>query len=71
MSFFNWTPEICDTIRAWWEIGKSAGWITRELNGPSRNSIIGKLHRMGAVRGERGRQEPECLAASAKGRKRI
>ena len=70
MTQFTWTPEICEAISRDWESGKSAGKIAAKI-GATRNAVIGKLRRVGAIRGDAGRQEPECLAASAKGRKRI
>jgi hypothetical protein len=70
MTQFNWTAEICDQIAAMWLKGLSAGKIAADI-GTSRNATIGKLRRLGAIRGDAGRQEPAHLAASNKGRKRI
>ena len=70
MSFFNWTPEICERIAAMWMEGISAGRIAMEIC-TSRNSVIGKINRMGIERPPGMRLEPAHLAESNKGRKRI
>lgn len=52
-----WTPERCDLIARLWKEGKSAGEIVKTLVAAggdfSRNSVIGRLHRMGLTDGSR------------------
>lgn len=43
---FGWTPDLEDQLRRLWDKGLSAGQCAAKL-GTSRNSIIGKVHRLG------------------------
>jgi hypothetical protein len=47
----DYTPEVIERITSMWQAGHSATQIARVVPGATRNSIIGKVHRMGFVRG--------------------
>lgn len=47
MSNFNWTDSAVTRLTELWKDGFSAGHIEADLNGPSRNAVIGKAHRLG------------------------
>lgn len=53
---FSWTDEAVARARQLWSDGDSASQIACALttlaSGPSRNAVIGKLHRMGLRRGD-------------------
>ena len=42
-----WTPENVDLLKKLWAEGLSAGQIAGRLSGTTRNSVIGKVHRLG------------------------
>ena len=43
----NWTDERVELLKKLWSDGLSASQIAAELGGISRNSVIGKVHRLG------------------------
>jgi GcrA cell cycle regulator len=43
----NWTDERVELLKKLWSDGLSASRIAAELGGISRNSVIGKVHRLG------------------------
>jgi hypothetical protein len=46
---YDWTAEAIDTAKTMWDAGASAREIAEALPGnPSRNAVIGKLHRLGS-----------------------
>ena len=47
MSDFWWSPENVERLKELWPTGKSAEVIAKEMGASSRNSIIGKVHRLG------------------------
>ncbi len=47
---FSWTEESVQTLKDMYAAGSSGGDIARELNGPTRNAIMGKLFRLGINR---------------------
>lgn len=47
----SWTDERVAELRRLAARGLSAGYIAAELGGTTRNSVIGKLHREGIVKG--------------------
>jgi len=52
----TWTPEEEEQLRELWLAGHSASRIAKLMGKPSRNSVLGKLHRMGLT-GERERRK--------------
>ena len=46
----EWTEERVTIVRARWASGVSAGLISQELGGVTRNAVIGKIHRLGLQR---------------------
>lgn len=48
-----WTEQESDLLRMLWKLGYTAGYIAARL-GKSRNSIIGRAHRLGLA----GRASP-------------
>lgn len=42
-----WTPEETQTLREAWAQGFSASEIARRIGNKSRNSVVGKVHRLG------------------------
>lgn len=55
-----WTDEEIAAIRRMWAGGHSAGAIALALDDRSRNSVIGKLHRMGGYK--RSQHKPSITA---------
>jgi GcrA cell cycle regulator len=55
-----WTGENVETMRRLWLDGRSAGYIAALIGAPSRNAVIGKLHRIGLD----GRREGGALTAN-------
>lgn len=53
MTDFNWTPQAVETLKGLYAGGHSASEISRTLRGTTRNSVIGKLHRLGEIKPER------------------
>jgi GcrA cell cycle regulator len=43
----NWTEDRVELLKKLWSDGLSASQIAAELGGISRNSVIGKVHRLG------------------------
>jgi GcrA cell cycle regulator len=43
----NWTDDRVELLKKLWSDGLSASQIAGELGGISRNSVIGKVHRLG------------------------
>jgi GcrA cell cycle regulator len=43
----NWTDDRVELLKKLWSDGLSASQIAAELGGISRNSVIGKVHRLG------------------------
>jgi GcrA cell cycle regulator len=43
----NWTDDRVELLKKLWADGLSASRIAAELGGVSRNSVIGKVHRLG------------------------
>jgi GcrA cell cycle regulator len=43
----NWTDDRVELLKRLWSDGLSASQIAAELGGISRNSVIGKVHRLG------------------------
>lgn len=44
---FNWTDERVEFLKKLWAEGISASGIASRLIGPTRNAVIGKIHRLG------------------------
>lgn len=44
---YGWTPERIEIIKKLWAEGLSNGLIADRLGGITRNSVIGKVHRLG------------------------
>ena len=61
MSNDFWTPEMESTLRKMWGDGRSAREIALALGGLTRNSVVGKLHRLGL-----GRADRDAVAAPRK-----
>lgn len=53
---FDWTPERIEKAVTLFKEGLTATEIADQLNGPSRNAVMGKLHRLGHKRGLSHRQ---------------
>jgi GcrA cell cycle regulator len=47
MVAMNWTDDRVELLKRLWSEGLSASQIAGELGGISRNSVIGKVHRLG------------------------
>lgn len=63
----GWTPERVETVRRLWLAGRSASEIAREMNcGLSRNSVIGKVFRLGLSK--QGRAPVACPAPNMRQR---
>lgn len=43
----TWTDDRIDALKRLWAEGKSASEIAGQLDGPSRNAVIGKAQRLG------------------------
>ena len=56
----NWTGERAELLKKLWGDGLSASQIAAELGGITRNSVIGKAHRMGLeTRAKQGPRMPD------------
>lgn len=71
MSTLEWTDERVGTLKRLWGDGCSAGQIAARLGGVTRNSVIGKVHRLGLSgratnRGHRPRRAQADLAAASR-----
>lgn len=42
----DWTKDEVQKLRTWYHLGRSHGWMARQLNRTA-NSVTGKLHNMG------------------------
>lgn len=58
-ALISWTPRKIETVRAMWTAGSSAGEIAAVL-GVSRDSVLGRVYRMGLVRNP---TKPRVVAA--------
>lgn len=58
----EWTDVRVELLKKLWADGLSAGQIAKQLTGVSRNSVIGKIHRLGLS----GRASPSKPARIAK-----
>lgn len=47
MTDFLWSDDRVDMLKKLWGAGLSASQIAAELCGPTRNAVIGKVHRLG------------------------
>ena len=47
MKIYNWTDDRVEKLKKLWESGLSASQIAAELDGITRNAVIGKVHRLG------------------------
>ena len=45
----SWTPETVELLKKLWGTGKTASQIAEIIGGITRNSVIGKAHRLGSV----------------------
>jgi GcrA cell cycle regulator len=45
--WLGWTDEVTQTAKALWLDGISASEIARRIGAPTRNTVIGKVHRLG------------------------
>lgn len=50
----GWTDERVESLKKLWQDGLSASQIAKQLGGVTRNSVIGKVHRLGLS----GRAQP-------------
>jgi GcrA cell cycle regulator len=50
MSDFSWTDERVGMLKKLFHDGLGASQIAREIGAPTRNSVIGKIHRLGLSR---------------------
>lgn len=50
MTFGIWTIERADELKRLWVSGLSASQVAAQLGGITRNSVIGKVHRLGLQR---------------------
>lgn len=46
----KWNEDRVETLKTMWENGESASKIAETLGNTTRNSVIGKAHRMGLKR---------------------
>lgn len=65
MKFFKWTSERIDALKMLWNDGCTASQIAEEIGAPSKNSVIGKAHRVGLTHAGRTARAPIQLAAPA------
>jgi len=54
-----WTSNRISELHSLWHDGKSAVYICKALNAPSRNAVLGKLWRDGLI--PRGNKNPAAL----------
>lgn len=66
MSGASWTDERVKTLKELWNKGHSAAEIARELGGVTRNTVIGKLHRIGLRREEGDTSKAKAVAGKPK-----
>ena len=64
-----WTDERTERLKALWGDGYSAAQIAKTLGSVNRNSVIGRVHRLGLLRhhqktiGSRHRRKPKGAGA--------
>ena len=57
-----WTPENVDLLKKLWQDGHTASLIASRIGGTTRNSVIGKVHRLGlAMRVPERRKAPTVI----------
>lgn len=61
----GWTAERVELIEKLWRDGKSAGEISRRLPGTTRNSVLGKLNRLGLLNNRGAPSMPARIARAA------
>lgn len=54
---FEWNDDNTKTTVEMWKGGASAQLIANRIGNPSRNSVIGKLHRLGLAQGDKAGQK--------------
>ena len=63
-----WTPENTRRLIAFWKEGQTAAWIAGALgSGVSRCAVLGKVYRLGLVRGPQARRARLAAPRLAKG----
>src|SRR5258706_7746842 len=62
----NWTDDRVELLKKLWSDGCSASQIAAELGYITRNSVIGKIHRLGLSGRGRGPKEGDIAAARVK-----
>lgn len=65
---FEWTDEHVGSLKRLWAQGLSAGQIASAIGCPTRNAIIGKVHRLGLSGRKRAAKIKAARAPSAKSR---
>ena len=61
----SWTDDRVETLKKMWMEGKSASQIAKELEGVTRNAVIGKVHRLGlSNRSTGGGSKPDSIEKS-------
>lgn len=64
---FAWTPEAEDALRKLYAEGFSSSQIAEQIGCPSRNAVIGKVHRLGILRPAKvAKPAPAKVAAAPK-----
>ena len=63
---FNWTDENVQKLKTMWAKGMSARQIGDDLGGISRNSVIGKAHRLGLSTQKEKEVAPKKVAKATK-----
>jgi GcrA cell cycle regulator len=63
-----WTEERVALLERLWGQGFSASQIASQLQGVSRNAVIGKIHRLGKRNGPAARSRPAFAAGPARRR---
>lgn len=58
----GWTDERVELVKKLWQEGLSASQIAKQLGGVSRNTVIGKVHRLGLA----GRAMPSLPTRAAR-----
>lgn len=63
---FRWTQESVSTLRRLYAEGLPASRIAEQIGCPSRNAVIGKIHRLGIVRPAKVKNPTATIAPGAK-----